>query len=65
MTLLRTVLLIVTVGWAWNMQAGEFSLQKSDAGVTVKLDGTLMTDYLIKTRFSAVWSEQRDQFAAL
>lgn len=25
----------------------------------------LTTDYLIKTRFPAVWSEQRDQFAAL
>ena len=25
----------------------------------------LSTDYLIKTRFSAVWSEQRAQFAAL
>jgi len=25
----------------------------------------LTTDYLIKTRFSAVWSEQRAQFAAL
>ncbi len=25
----------------------------------------LTTDYLIKTRFSAVWSEQRDQFASL
>ena len=25
----------------------------------------LTTDYLIKTRFSAVWSEQRQQFAAL
>lgn len=25
----------------------------------------LTTDYLIKTRFSAVWSEQREQFAAL
>lgn len=25
----------------------------------------LTTDYLIKTRFSAVWSEQRDQFATL
>ncbi len=27
-------------------------------------DGFTM-DYLIKTRFSAVWSEQREQFAAL
>ncbi|PSL14822.1 recombinase family protein [Shimia abyssi] len=27
--------------------------------------GGLTTDYLIKTRFSAVWSEQRTQFAAL
>ncbi|MGB7320475.1 MAG: recombinase family protein, partial [Albidovulum sp.] len=25
----------------------------------------LTSDYLIKTRFSAVWSEQREQFAAL
>ncbi|MEM9229153.1 MAG: hypothetical protein AAGB10_06050 [Pseudomonadota bacterium] len=25
----------------------------------------LTTDYLIKNRFSAVWSEQRTQFAAL
>lgn len=25
----------------------------------------LTTDYLIKTRFPAVWSEQRDRFAAL
>ena len=25
----------------------------------------LSTDYLIKTRFSAIWSEQRAQFAAL
>lgn len=25
----------------------------------------LTTDYLIKTRFSAVWSEQRAQFASL
>ncbi|MEO1537319.1 MAG: recombinase family protein [Pseudomonadota bacterium] len=25
----------------------------------------LTTDYLIKTRFSAIWSEQREQFAAL
>ena len=25
----------------------------------------LTTDYLIKTRFPAVWSEQRKQFAAL
>ena len=25
----------------------------------------LTTDYLIKARFSAVWSEQREQFAAL
>ena len=26
---------------------------------------SLTTDYLIKNRFSAVWSEQREQFAAL
>ncbi len=25
----------------------------------------LTTDYLIKTRFPAVWSEQREQFASL
>ena len=25
----------------------------------------LTTDYLIKTRFPAIWSEQREQFAAL
>ena len=29
-----------------------------------KPDG-LSTDYLIKTRFSAIWSEQRAQFCAL
>ena len=29
-----------------------------------KPDG-LSTDYLIKTRFSAIWSEQRAQFSAL
>ena len=29
-----------------------------------KSDG-LSTDYLITTRFSAIWSEQRGQFAAL
>ena len=34
-------------------------------GISTGSQPGLTTDYLIKTRFSAVWSEQREQFASL
>ena len=36
-----------------------------DGIATGEQPDSLTTDYLIKNRFSAVWSEQREQFAAL